>query len=101
LNFTGDNIDNFLGTASISEAVLTQDGNPLPFDSLVVSSGYSDHMKYLTARSNEFEINLNGEFTIRDLPDASRLFLNKYYPAYIKPPKTTPKDQSLSFDIRT
>lgn len=101
LNFTGDNIDNFLGTASISEAVLTQDGNPLPFDSLVVSSGYVDHMKSLTAHSNEFEISVNGEFTIRDLPDASRLFLNKYYPAYIKPPKTTPKDQSLSFDIRT
>lgn len=101
LNFSGDNIDNFLGTASISEAILTQDGNPLPFDSLVVSSEYIDHVKSLTARSNEFQINVNGEFTIRDLPGASQLFLNKYYPAYIKPPKTTPGDQSLSFDIKT
>ena len=30
---------------------------------------------------------VSGNFAIRDLPDAFKLFLNKYYPAYIKPPK--------------
>ena len=101
LDFSGDNIDNFLGTASISEAILTQNGNPLPFDSLVVSSEYFDNVKSLTARSNEFEIDVKGDFTLRDLPDASKLFLSKYYPAYIKPPASTPERQSLTFDIKT
>ncbi len=29
------------------------------------------------------------------------LFLNKYYPAYIKPPNKQPENQSLTFDITT
>lgn len=101
LNFTGDNIDNFLGYASITEASLTRNGNPLPFDSLIVSSGYADNVKTLTARSNEFEASVSGNFSIRDLPDAFNLFLNKYYPSYIKPPHKLPENQSLAFDIRT
>lgn len=101
LDFTGDNIDNFLGTATISQAVITNDGVPLPFDSLVVSSYFENDVKTLTARSNEFEINVNGDFSIRELPDATKLFLNKYYPAYITPPKSMPGEQALNFDIKT
>ena len=44
---------------------------------------------------------MSGVFTIRDLPDAVKLFLNKYYPAYIQPPKNLPENQSLTFDITT
>lgn len=101
LNFTGDNIDNFLGYAQITEASLTKDGNLLPFDSLVVSSAYINDIKTLTAKSNEFEAKVSGNFNIRDLPDAFKLFLNKYYPAYIKPPNHIPENQSLAFDITT
>ncbi len=101
LNFSGSNIDNFLGTASITGASLTQDGNPLPFDSLIVSSEYSNNIKTLKAKSNEFEATVSGDFTIRDLPDAFKLFLNKYYPAYIKPPRSQPENQALTFDITT
>lgn len=101
LNFTGDNIDNFLGYAQISDAVLMKDGNPLPFDSLVVSSTYADNVKTLKARSNEFEATISGNFNILQLPDAAKLFLNKYYPAYIQPPAHRPENQSLEFDITT
>lgn len=101
LNFTGDNIDNFLGHANITEASLTRNGSPLPFDSLLVSSTYANNVKTLTARSNEFEATLSGNFSIRDLPDAFKLFLNKYYPSYIKPPATLPENESLVFDIST
>ncbi len=101
LDFTGDNIDNFLGTASISEAVLTRNGNPLPFDSLKISSAYTDNVKTITASSNEFQARVTGNFTIRDLPDAFKLFLNKYYPAYIAAPRSRPANESLSFDITT
>ena len=101
LDFSGDNIDNFLGSASITEASLTRNGSRLPFDSLVISSTYSNNVKTLKARSNEFEAMVSGDFTIRDLPDAFKLFLNKYYPAYIKPPNKQPENQSLTFDITT
>ncbi len=101
LNFTGDNIDNFLGSARITDASLSRNGRPLPFDSLIVSSEYINNIKKLTVSSNEFEGSVTGNFAIRDLPDAFTLFLNRYYPAYIKPPKRIPENESFSFDITT
>lgn len=101
LNFSGATVDNFLGNAKITEATLTRNGTPLPFDSLVVSSDFINNVKTLTAKSNEFEASVSGDFNIRDLPDAVKLFLNKYYPAYIKPPNRQPENQSLTFDIKT
>lgn len=101
LNFTGNSIDNFLGHANITEASLYKDGSPLPFDSLIISSEFRDGEKTLSARSNEFEADVVGNFNIRDLPDAFKLFLNKYYPSYIQPPKKLPENDSLRFDITT
>jgi TamB, inner membrane protein subunit of TAM complex len=101
LDFTGNNIDDFLGTARISEARLTKDGNPLSFDSLTLSSSLVDNKKILTASSNEFSGTISGDYHINDLPNAFQLFLNKYYPAYIKPPKYNPENESFHFDITT
>src|SRR5206468_3828612 len=94
LNFTGDNIDNFLGTAKVSEASLTKDGNPLSFDSLTLLSSLVDNKKVLTAGSNEFSGSISGDYHINDLPSAFQLFLNKYYHAYIKPPAHYPENES-------
>lgn len=101
LDFSGDNIDNFLGQAKITNASLTSNGAPLPFDSLIISSAYENNIKTLKANSNEFDAVLSGNFNIRDLPDAFKLFLNKYYPAYIKPPKKILNTESLTFEINT
>ena len=101
LNFTGDKIDNFLGDARISQASLLRDGNRLSFDSLIVSSKYVGGVKTLTAQSNEFDATVKGEFDIKDLPEAFQLFLNKYYPAYIRAPRRELKNQAFTFDITT
>lgn len=101
LNFTGDNIDNFMGYANITDASIVRNGKRLPFDSLILSSQYIENVKKITVISNEFEGNITGNFSIRELPDAFRLFLHKYYPSYIKPPKNIPENQSLTFDIVT
>ena len=37
-NFTSNSIENFLGTARITDAELTKNGHRIPFDSLVVST---------------------------------------------------------------
>lgn len=101
LDFTGDNIDNFLGNARITSASLIHNGTPLPFDSLIVSSEYVDNQKRLTARSNEFDGTIAGNFAIRDLPDAVNLFLNRYYPAYVSAPRSVHENESFTFDITT
>jgi len=99
LDFAGSSLDNFLGTARITDAEITKNGHRLPFDSLIVSSQYSDSIKTLTALSNEFEAKLKGDFFLEDLPDAFTYFLNKYYPSYIKAPKKYPRNQDINFDI--
>lgn len=101
LNFSGNTPDNFTGIAKISEGVLKKDGTPLSFDSLTVSSGFSNGIKTLTARSNEFEGTITGRYSIKNLPDAFKTFLNKYYPSYVKAPLIPPTNESFTFDIIT
>lgn len=100
-DFTGRNIDNFLGRARITDAWISKDDKGLPVDSFVISSEYLGRSKYLTIKTNELEGNITGDFSLIDLPDAFKLFLNKYYPAYINEPAGKVRDQAFTFDIRS
>jgi len=100
-NFTGDNIDNFLGHASIYDASVFKNGQRVSFDSLSVESSIVDNNKTITVVSNEFDGAIVGEFSIKDLPASFQTFLNKYYPSYIKPAKSIPINQNFSFVITT
>lgn len=102
LNFTGRNIDDFLGSAKILNATLLHDSTRLDFDSLSVNAFLdSSGRKVLSAESNQFDARVAGQYNILDLPNSFQSFLNKYYPAYINPPKTTPKDQRFFVVINT
>lgn len=101
LNFTGNNIDNFLGTARVFRATLQHDTTRLSFDSLTLRSLLRGNDKFLSLQSNEIDANLTGRFSIRDLPNAFKLFLNRYYPTYIKKPSYAVGNQDFSFNIRT
>ena len=101
LNFTGNNIDNFLGSASIYEANLQHDSTRLSFDSLLLKSYVVGNQKTLSVQSNELDAVLQGQFQIMELPDAFKVFLAKYYPTYIRPPKQAVSNQDFSFHIKT
>ncbi len=101
LNFTGNNIDNFLGTARVYKAKLEHDSTLLSFDSLTLRSLMVGDKKYLSLQSNEIDAELSGKFSIMELPDAFKVFLSRYYPAYIKKPSYAVKNQDFSFDIKT
>jgi len=100
-NFTGDDIDNFLGKASIYDASIYKNGERVSFDSLELESSVIDNNKTITLVSNEFDGAIVGEFNIKDLPASFQTFLNKYYPSYIKPAKSIPANQNFSFVITT
>ena len=100
-NFTGDDIDNFLGKASIYDASLFKNGQRVSFDSLTLESSVVDNNKTITIVSNEFDGAIVGEFSIKDLPASFQTFLNKYYPSYIKPAKAVPTNQNFTFVIAT
>ncbi|MBS1920756.1 MAG: translocation/assembly module TamB domain-containing protein [Bacteroidetes bacterium] len=101
LDFAGNTLDNFKGTARISDATLIRNSLRLPFDSLIITSIISNRIKTITANSNEFDAAISGNFNIKDLPDAFLLFLNKYYPSYIKAPHTEPVKEVFTFDVST
>lgn len=101
LNFTGNNIDNFLGTARISQANVVRNSQRLAFDSLVLSSEYANGIRTLRINSNEFDGMITGDFHMADLPNAIQLFLNKYYPSYIKAPSHVITHQNFKFSLIT
>ncbi len=101
LNFTGNNIDNFLGTAKIYNAGLLHNNIPLSFDSLILQSATIIDKKILTLQSNNIDAQIIGKFTINQLPDAFKVFLNRYYPSYIKKPENVVSDQDFSFLLKT
>jgi len=101
VNFTGTNIDNFLGTAKFLNANINGDDIQLGFDSLNIISRYSDSIKYLHLGSNDFNASIVGEFNIQELPNNIQSFLHHYYPSYIDAPKTLPKNQTFTVTINT
>ena len=100
-NFTGNDIDHFLGKARIYDAALYKRGQRMSFDSLVVLSNIIDNSKTITVISNEFEGAIVGEFSIKQLPAAFQEFLHRYYPNYIKPNKEILSPEKFSFVITT
>jgi len=101
LNFTGNNIDNFLGTARISHANVVRNSQRLAFDSLLLSSEYANGIRTLRVKSNEFDGMITGDFHIADLPNAIQLFLNKYYPSYVEAPSHVITHQNFKFTLTT
>ncbi|MBK9533413.1 MAG: translocation/assembly module TamB domain-containing protein [Chitinophagaceae bacterium] len=101
LNFKGNTIDDFIGTAKLYDATLRHDTTRLSFDFLTLQSLMEGIDKTLTVQSNEIEGKLTGQYNILQLPEAFRVFLNRYYPSYFKKPAYTLGDQDFSFNIST
>lgn len=99
MNFNGNNIDNFLGTVSLYDVAVTRDNQTFVFDTLTLSSQKIEDQKVLQLRNTEASAFLIGNFTIHELPDAVKGFLNKYYPAYIPPPTNPIKNQNFLFQL--
>jgi hypothetical protein len=101
LNFKGKTVDNFLGDADISDAILTHDGKSMSLTNFHVSSTLENGVKTLAFSSNDAEGTIKGEFNIEQLPSAFSLLLNKYYPSYFKKPTRKLSNQNFTFDIKT
>lgn len=100
-DFTGSNIDNFLGTAKIYDASVFRNGHRISFDSLSIESKQIDNSKSIVVVSNEFDAALVGEYSIRELPAAFQTYLHRYYPSYIKASSKKLSNENFSFVITT
>ncbi|MFY7965156.1 MAG: translocation/assembly module TamB domain-containing protein [Chitinophagaceae bacterium] len=99
--FAGTNIDNFLGSAKLLNASISNANSKLDFDSLTLTSGYLDSIKFLHFAANDFNANINGDFKILDLPNCFQSFLHNYYPSYIAPPSSLPQNQKFAITLNT
>ena len=94
--------DEACSTAKIYDAAVFKNGQRISFDSLSIESKKIDNSKSIVVVSNEFDAALVGEYSIKELPLAFQIFLNRYYPSYIKQPtekKLT--NENFSFVITT
>lgn len=101
VDFTGNNLDNFFGTAKVYDATLYEKKQKLSFDSLAINSYYLNNKKHLSIQTNELDIALIGYFQLAQLPDAFQVFLNKYFPSYIPKARKNLAEQDFSFKINT
>jgi hypothetical protein len=101
LNFSGKNIDQFLGAFKIFNANLLLDSVRVDLDSLTLESRFENGRRLLALRSNEFDASIEGIYNILDLPTSFQVFLHKYYPSYINEPRRTSKNQKFTFALNT
>jgi len=101
LDFTGTNIDNFIGYAKLLNASLLHDSTRLSFDSLSLATELVDGRKLLSLKSNEIDASVRGQYNILDLPNTIQSYLHNYYPSYIAAPSKIPEDQRFGVRITT
>ena len=101
MNFSGSDIDHVQGEAIIHEGSLEHENKVLPFTGLTLTASKSDSNKSITLKSSNLDASISGKYTIKQLPDAFKLFLHNYYPAYITKPKLNLSDQQFVFTLQT
>lgn len=101
LNCAGNNIDEFIGTAKLYNINLTRKAKRLDLDSINIQSSIALGEKRIEIESNLLSANVNGQFLLSEIPNATMYFLGKYLPNYIKSTKYTAADQNINFNIKT
>lgn len=102
LNLKGKNIDDFIGDALIYNASIKKEDTQLNFDTILLSSILNDFgEKSLRLKSDEIAAEVNGQFKIKELPDALRYFLHKYYPLFFTASNKNISQQDFRFSLTT
>lgn len=101
LNFTGLNIDNFLGDARLYDINLYKNKTRVAFDTLAVhATRDSADAKLLTVQGNEIQGYLRGDYHLQQLPAAILHFASRYFPNRFSPPSTSDFAERFSFGFQ-
>jgi len=101
VNFSGSNIDNFIGSAKFYNGRLKSATDIINFDSIALKSNIINGNKQITLSSDDIQASINGKFNINQLPNSVQYFLQGYFPNYIKNLKEAPVNQQFSFLVNT
>ena len=101
VNFSGSNIDNFIGSAKFYNGKLKSATNTINFDSVALKSSIANGNKQISLSSDDIQASIVGKFNINQLPNSVQYFLQGYFPNYIKNLKEAPVNQQFSFQVNT
>ena len=79
-NFTGSNLDNFIGNTKFLNANINDSTTKLNFDSLSLQSLQVGNEKRITLKSNDFNASITGQFNVADLPKKHSIFFTPLLP---------------------
>ena len=101
VNFKGNNIDNFAGTAKLFNGQLKGNSSKINFDSLTLSSTIEKGNKLIRIASDDLQASIKGKFDLVHLPASVQYFIRNYLPTYIPAPKNNPTNQQFDISIKT
>ena len=101
INFEGDQLDDFVGSARAYQLHLIRDSLEIDLDTVQLLSEFSaDGEKQLSLRTKNLEASVAGHFSLVDLPASIQLYLSYYLPNYISSPVHPLVNQQLAFSVK-
>jgi hypothetical protein len=99
LDFTGKNIDEFVGKAILQDVKLSYGKERIEIPRVRLNSFYVDSIgKVLDLKSTVADARIKGRYSLRGIKKATLAFLHHYLPTYIKKTKA-PDNEDFDFDI--
>ncbi len=98
LNFNGSTIDDFTGTASFKNILITKGDKIISLDDALLESIQMPKEKILRLSSSIADAEIRGNFYVSGLPDAIQLYLYHYLPQYIQMPGSM-SNQELTYNL--
>ncbi len=96
VNFLGNNLDDFIGEASLFDVALTKDEDVYVFDTLHLNAMNIDDNRQIELRNSDISVIMNGKFLLSEVPATLNAYLSNYYPTYFNKPTKPSKDQSFT-----
>lgn len=88
-NFTGDDIDNGIGTIILTKSAYTEGNQTFSFNDFELNIREQNNHRTLTLLSDIADAEFSGRFKFRHLPEAFNKLMQNYLPAYAGDFKTT------------
>jgi hypothetical protein len=82
LNFSGDDLDNIVGTASISDLNISTGSENFRVDSMVLRSSIKNRYRMMTLNSEILNASLGGNYTIKNIEKPFLNFVAERYPSF-------------------
>ncbi len=99
-NFTGNNIDNAIGTLNVDSIMLTKPDNSLFVKKIAIESSQVDKSRLLRVRSDALNGEISGQFTFSSLARSITQTLNSYLPTLIASNQLQiPQKNNFKFDF--